>query len=249
MLGCLGPSTFYCPKPVLHVGACEVSPWVLSVKCAAWRVQSVAGYFLRGVFLGVCSLLWVHAALLVPRAPLCPSCRRAAEPCWAGAKAPAALPCCSAVKCAALVRRCLEEKELVLTPKLSLAFLAEQCWIEAGLESGSGTVRVAPVCCPAACKAVSTVLCFHCPSGVLCLQGLLAGPPRLGRAEAFPTVRDWPRMCWVGAALASGLLWARPGAGLLPDGCFGMLCLSRHPCVRASASVNYNCLAFKLPYG
>lgn len=138
MLGCLGPSTFYCPKPVLHVGACEVSPWVLSVKCAAWRVQSVAGYFLRGVFLGVCSLLWVHAALLVPRAPLCPSCRRAAEPCWAGAKAPAALPCCSAVKCAALVRRCLEEKELVLTPKLSLAFLAELCWIEAGLESGSG---------------------------------------------------------------------------------------------------------------
>lgn len=105
------------------------------------------------------------------------------------------------------------------------------------------------MCCPAACKAASTVLCFHCPSGVLCLQGLLAGPPRLGRAGAFPTVRDWPRMCWVGAALAWGLLWAQPGAGLLPDGCFGVLCLSPHPCVRASASVNYNCLAFKLPMG
>lgn len=53
----------------------------------------------------------------------------------------------------------------------------------------------------------------------------------------------------MGAALNCGLSWARPGAGLLPDGCFGMLCLSPRPCVHASASVNYNCLAFKLPMG
>lgn len=189
MLRCLGPSTFYCPKPVLHVGACEVSPWVLSVKCAAWRVQSVAGYFLRGVFLGVCSLLWVHAALLLPRAPLCPSCRRAAEPCWAGAKAPAALPCCSAVKCAALVRRCLEEKELVLTPKLSLAFLAEQCWIEAGLESGSGARLqcerhrcAAPL--PAKQREHRAVLPLRLRSALP--AGAVGRSPSAGKGRSFP---------------------------------------------------------------
>lgn len=45
----------------------------------------------------------------------------------------------SAVKCAAVVRRCLQEQDVLAHSEPSRASIAKQRWIEAGLESGSGT--------------------------------------------------------------------------------------------------------------